>query len=197
MGIKVSNDAIKRIYDSILIEDAANVEMIGIDDVAIRKGNHYATAVYDLKTHQMLALLEGRDYNTVKKWLQNHKKIRMVTRDRASAYAHAIGDILPDCIQVADRFHLLQNLIDKMKEILAGEFPNKVYIKDGCILDEAPPEIKKLNIATDSALITEYTYNNEVPTDMLGNPIQYDDRSHNPTRNRDTEYQKNRKKNSN
>ena len=35
----------------------------------------------------------------------HHHKVRIVARDRASAYATAISEILPDCIQVADRFH--------------------------------------------------------------------------------------------
>ncbi len=36
----------------------------------------------------------------------------------ASAYASAINEILPDCVQVADSFHLLQNLLDRLKDIL-------------------------------------------------------------------------------
>ena len=61
VGVKVSNDTIKRIYDSIVIEDEAEVEAVGIDDVAIRKGQSYATAIYDLKDHHLIALLDGRD----------------------------------------------------------------------------------------------------------------------------------------
>lgn len=34
----------------------------------------YATAIYDLKTHQLIALLEGRDSKTLEDWLNNHKK---------------------------------------------------------------------------------------------------------------------------
>lgn len=55
-----------------------------------------------------IALLDGRDKETVKSWLQNHKKIKIATRDRASAYANAISEVLPECTQIADRFHLLQ-----------------------------------------------------------------------------------------
>ncbi|MFR8540858.1 MAG: transposase [Enterocloster sp.] len=34
-----------------------------------------------------------------------HNKVRLVARDRANAYASAISEILPDCVQVADQFH--------------------------------------------------------------------------------------------
>jgi len=49
IGIKVSNDTIKRMYDSITIEDDPDIEAVGIDDVAIRKGQNDATAIYDLR----------------------------------------------------------------------------------------------------------------------------------------------------
>ena len=45
-------------------EDDPDVEAVGINDVATRKGQTYATAVYDLKDHHMIALLDGRDGTT-------------------------------------------------------------------------------------------------------------------------------------
>ena len=117
LGVKISADAIDDIIKNIKVIDNPDVEEVGIDDVAIRKGLTYATAIYDLKDHHLIALLEGRDADTVKGWLNNHKKIKIVARDRASAYASAINEILPDCIQVADRFHLFENLIRYLKEI--------------------------------------------------------------------------------
>ena len=110
IGINVSNDTVRRLYQNIEISDNASIEGVGIDDVSIRKGMRYATVVYDMKDHSMLALLDGRDGETLKEWLKNHKKIKMVARDRATAYANAISAILPEAIQIADRFHLFQNI---------------------------------------------------------------------------------------
>lgn len=42
----------------------------------------YATAIYDLKTHRLIALLEGRDSKTLEDWLNNHKKVKMVAKDK-------------------------------------------------------------------------------------------------------------------
>ena len=47
IGVKVSADTIKNIYDNIKIIDDSDVEEIGVDDVAARKGMKYATAIYD------------------------------------------------------------------------------------------------------------------------------------------------------
>jgi transposase len=72
--------------------------------------------------------LDGRDGESLKEWLRNNKHIKIVTRDRASAYASAISEILPEAIQVADRFHLYQNLMESVKEALKVEFPEKIKI---------------------------------------------------------------------
>jgi transposase len=42
------------------------------------------------------------------------------------------------CIQVADCFHLLQNLIDKMKDIFRQEITGNIFIKDGQIMEREP-----------------------------------------------------------
>jgi transposase len=177
MGVKVSNDSIKRMYEKILIEDNVDVEAIGIDDVAIRKGQTYATAIYDSKTRQLIALLEGRDAETLKTWLKKHTKIKIVSRDRASAYAKAINDVLPECIQVADRFHLIQNLIDKMKEIFRDELPKEIFIKDGEIIKDKVEKVQVLKVPVDSPLLNELSYNNTAPVDEDGEPILFDNKN--------------------
>lgn len=53
LGVSVSNDSIKRLTDKIIIEDNKDIEEIGIDDVAIKKGQTYATAIYDMEDHHL------------------------------------------------------------------------------------------------------------------------------------------------
>ena len=53
-----------------------------------------------MNDHHLLALLEGRDAENLKEWLNNHNKIKIVARDRASSYAAAISEILPNCIVI-------------------------------------------------------------------------------------------------
>lgn len=176
IGVKISNDTIKRIYDRIVIEDNPDVEAVGIDDVAIRKGQTYATAIYDLNDHHLIALLDGRDAETLKTWLEEHKKIKLVARDRASAYAKAISEILPECTQVADRFHLLKNLVDRMKDLFQTELPKEIFISDGKILDTTPKKEKVLKVNPLSDDLDKYTYTNEPPMDENGDFITYDNK---------------------
>lgn len=196
LGVKISNDSIKRLTDKIIIEDDPDVENIGIDDVAIRKGQTYATAIYDMDDHHLIALLDGRDKETVKTWLNSHKKIKIATRDRASAYASAISEVLPECIQIADRFHLLQNLIDRMKDIFKDEIPAVIFIRDEQILDKEPKKEAILKINPNSDELNQFDYDNSDPVDSDGNIIEFDKSN---TDKKDKQHQKHaesRKKNS-
>jgi transposase len=49
-------------------------------------------------THNPITILDGRDGTELKKWLENNKHIKTVTRDRAGAYASAISQVIPDAI---------------------------------------------------------------------------------------------------
>jgi len=130
MGIKISGDTIIRM----LIQHAGNnpvrkcSEEVGVDDFAYRKGQKYCTIVCDNETRRPVAVLNGRDGKELKEWLKENKHIKKVTRDRAGAYAKAISEILPEAMQIADRFHLHQNLLDAIKDTLRKELPNKIPI---------------------------------------------------------------------
>lgn len=194
LGVSVSNDSIKRLTDKIIIEDNKDVEEIGIDDVAIKKGQTYATAIYDMEDHHLIALLDGRDKETVKSWLQNHKKIKIATRDRASAYANAISEVLPECTQIADRFHLLQNIIVRIKDIFKEELPETIFIKDGKILDTVPQKVKTLKIDLSSKELDKYNYDNSEPVDENGKIIEFDTSCADKGDNNYRKYEENRKK---
>lgn len=195
LGVQISNDTIQRLYDRIEFIDNPDVEEIGVDDVAIRKGQTYATAIYDLKDHHLIALLDGRDGEPLKEWLKSHNKVRLVARDRASAYASAINEILPDCMQVADRFHLLQNLLEYMKDIFKEEMPAKLYIQNGKVSESAPDKILKEK-TPDNTILDSLHYDNTSPRDSDGNELFYDNKRHNLNSAQYQYHEEMRKKNS-
>lgn len=176
LGVKVSADTVDRIIHKIKIVDNPDVEAIGIDDVAIRKGQNYATAIYDLNDDHLIALLEGRDSKNIKDWLKEHKKIKIVARDRASAYATAISEVLPNCIQVADRFHLFQNLIEYLRDIFYKDIPEKIFIQNNQIVEEK--SIKKITLKPEINKIESENldYDNSLPFDKNNKPIHFNNK---------------------
>lgn len=172
LGIDVSADTVDNILKKVVIKDDPDVEMIGIDDISTRKGIKYATAIYNLETHHLIALLEGREKEDIIPWLKAHPKIIVVARDRASSYAKAIDEILPDAVQIADRFHLFENLIKYLKDLFYSEIPDKIVIKNGQIKDKATKVLKEIN-DIDKAILNTLKYDNEIPRDTYGNAIEF------------------------
>ena len=137
MGIKVSGDTLINMLKKACDDNAAFYEVnphitsIGIDDFAYRKGQTYCTIICDGETRRPLEVLDGRDGETLKEWLienKQHTNITRVSRDRAGAYAKVITEVLPDAMQIADRFHLHQNLLDAVKKALKEVLPNEIAI---------------------------------------------------------------------
>jgi transposase len=130
MGIKTSGDTIIRIllreYDEGPKPECGSV--IGVDDFASRKRFKYCTVVVDEASHVPVEVLEGRDGQALREWLKNNKHVKAVTRDRASAYAKVISEEIPDAIQIADRFHLHDNLLTAIKKALNEQVPNEIKI---------------------------------------------------------------------
>ncbi|WP_083925368.1 ISL3 family transposase [Flexithrix dorotheae] len=92
--------------------------VLGVDDWALKKGEEYGTILVDIKQHQVIDLLPDREATTLQHWLEDHPGVKIITRDRASAYADAAKMGAPKAIQMADRWHLLKNIREVLKKIL-------------------------------------------------------------------------------
>lgn len=120
LSISVSPDTLLRRIRSLNSQPATalSVRVVGIDDWALRKGQRYGTILIDLERHCPIDLLPDRTSETVTQWLKQHPEIEIISRDRANAYIDAANKGAPQAIQVADRFHLLQNLTDAIERFL-------------------------------------------------------------------------------
>lgn len=107
--IPVSNDTMLRTVRrrAGLPDDALHV--IGIDDWAFRRNHRYGTLICDLERRKIVKLLPNREPATVAAWLRNYPDIGIVARDRSGGYRQAIGQALPHAVQIADRWHLMEN----------------------------------------------------------------------------------------
>lgn len=105
-------------------------EVVGIDDWAWRKGNRYGTIVVDLERHCPIDVLADRLVDTVAAWLKAHPEVTTVARDRSDTYAAGIRHGAPNAVQVADRFHLMQNLAEALEQVLSA------HSQDLSIIDE-------------------------------------------------------------
>lgn len=96
------------------------LRVVGIDDWAWTKGQKYGTIMVDLETHTVADVLPDRSAVSVAKWLRQHPAVEVVCRDRYGLYAEGARQGAPQARQVADRFHLIDNLRERLEQQMSG-----------------------------------------------------------------------------
>jgi len=107
--LPVSKDTLLRVVRRRSRPPADPLRVIGIDDWAWRRNHRYASIVCNLERRRIVTLLPDREPATAQAWLAAHPTIAIVARDRGGGYGEAAAKALPHAIQVADRWHLMEN----------------------------------------------------------------------------------------
>ena len=126
LGMPISPDTLLRWIRRAPTPAEAMPQFIGVDDWAVRRGQRYGTILCDLESHRPIDLLDDREAKSVADWLVPHPEIRVITRDRASFYIQGASTGAPQAMQVADRFHLMQNLREAMTRVLERQYSHIV-----------------------------------------------------------------------
>jgi transposase len=119
LGMSISAPTLLRRLRRVDCPPPTSVRILGIDDWSWKKGQIYGTLLVDLELRRPIEILPDRKEETVEAWLLTHPEIEVVSRDRGGEYAAAARKGAPQAQQVADKFHLLLNLREKLKELMA------------------------------------------------------------------------------
>jgi len=118
LGSPISRATLLRVLRCADVPTQPAPRVLGVDDWAFRKGHRYGTILVDLERRRVVDLLEDRKAETLAPWLSQQAGLEVISRDRASAYAEAARKGAPQAVQVADRWHVLQNLVEALERCL-------------------------------------------------------------------------------
>lgn len=118
VGLQATARTLLRVLHAQPLSEPEPPRIIGLDDWAWKKRSRYGAIIVDLERRRPIALLEQRSVEVVAAWLGKHPTIEIVARDRSEEFAAAIREALPQAVQVADRFHLVSNLVEYLDRFI-------------------------------------------------------------------------------
>ena len=148
--VAVSRNTLLRLLRRQPVPSLPTPTVLGVDDFALRKRHTYGTILVDLERRQPVALLPERTAEPLAQWLREHPGVQVIARDRSTAYAEGARAGASQATQVADRFHLLQNLRETLDQVFLTQSsvldavnatlrPQPVPLSEGMLAVPVPP----------------------------------------------------------
>jgi transposase len=109
------------------------VTVLGIDEIAIRKGHSYATVLTDLTHGGVIGMSENRDVSSVQTYLQHHSVLSVATihtivMDMWEPFYKAVKQQYPNARIVIDKYHVIQKVnqaLDTVRKQLQPKTPKQ------------------------------------------------------------------------
>ncbi|MBD2090484.1 ISL3 family transposase [Microcoleus sp. FACHB-1515] len=156
LGCDVSRTTLLRLILQLPLPQLVTPKTLGVDDFSFRRRQTYGTLLVDLDQHRPIAILPGREAQTLASWLQQHPGVETLSRDRSKIYKRGMNEGAPGVTQVADRFHLMQNLASVLEQVLSSHSKDlkaaqvnyrlaqgQTQVPNACLIvpDEPPPDV--------------------------------------------------------
>jgi transposase len=124
--LNVTEEEIQRMIEDIAEEitepDLSKLKRLGIDEIALVKGQkNYCAVLVNLDTGKLIAILEKRTQEELKKTLTGWGKdvleqIEEVSIDLWLPYKNLVKELMPSAEVVADRFHVMKQINQELDE---------------------------------------------------------------------------------
>jgi transposase len=122
LGMKVSPDTMLRQIRRTASPEVSTPKVLGVDEFSFKRGRIFGTILIDLENHKRVDVLRERSAESFAKWLKEHPEVEIISRDRGQIYADGGRQGAPNAIQVADRFHLVENVREAIERSLSSNY---------------------------------------------------------------------------
>jgi transposase len=102
---------------------------IGIDETSYRKNHNYVTTIIDKDTGNVLAVLDGKDSETVETWFRTQEiadfsTVKSISMDMSNSFIKAVMDMFESAEELIcfDRFHVSQLINKALDKVRRAEY---------------------------------------------------------------------------
>ncbi len=122
----LSWDTVKRIASCHMAKDVGKIDLkkvhfLSIDEVYLGKLHKFITIVINWESGQILYVAKGKGENALRPFFRRLRmakaKIKAVSTDLSAAYAAAVRNCMPKTLWVADRFHVIKLMNEKISKL--------------------------------------------------------------------------------
>jgi len=117
-------------------QDFSQVDKVGIDETASRRGHNYISVFVDLDRSGAIFATEGKDAATVHRFVedfQDHggaaENVKEVCCDMSPAFIRGVGDALPEAELTFDKFHVTRIVNDAVDQVRRAEQKDRPELK--------------------------------------------------------------------
>lgn len=137
----VGDDALWRMLDFHVDQarqqaDFSDVQAVGIDETASRRGQHYISVFHDLEAGRLLYACEGRDQSTVRCFAEDleahggeREAVTAACIDMSKAYIAGVGKFLPRAAITFDVFHIIKLANEALEQVRRAEVKEAPELK--------------------------------------------------------------------
>ncbi len=111
---------LKDISQDLVTEKPVNLKKLGIDEIAVVKGQkNYYVVLVDLEKRKVVGLVEKRTKKEITEYLEAWGeevllKIQEISIDLWKPYKNIAEELMPQATIVADRFHIMKQVNDEL-----------------------------------------------------------------------------------
>ncbi|WKB36428.1 ISL3 family transposase [Terrilactibacillus sp. S3-3] len=134
--MRMSYKTVERIYYDIAgkkLSDTPPSSVVGIDEIAVRKGHRYETVITDILTGKVHRMGANRDTEAARSLLEtlDARPVKTFVMDMWQPFYHAVTQLFPDVSIVIDKYHVVQKINHALDSVRKTCQPSLKGVKKG------------------------------------------------------------------